>query len=75
MTPKEKADELIGKYIRTGHNIDYNIEIQYAKLNALICVDEIINALPESDSNYSDFQQKEDAIIYWNEVKQEIKSL
>jgi hypothetical protein len=66
MTPKEKAKELVEKYIPYAR--DWDIE-KYAILNAkqcaLIAVDEIINDLIHIEQDYS----------YWQEVKREIKLL
>jgi len=70
MTPKEKAIELISKYLRT-YPIYNNptVVISYthneAKQCALIAIDEIRDNLPL----ISDIQE------YWQEVKQEIEKL
>jgi hypothetical protein len=72
MTPKEKAKELINKYLKCKDvsNYYYVIPIQDdAKQCALIAVDEIIKAL-----------RKDLAIFelgkgFWQEVKQEIEKL
>ena len=71
MTPKEKAEELIEKYLK----LDIEIGGQYdgfltmkmydAKQCALIAVDEIIKE--SMDNEYSE--------RYWQEVKQEIEKL
>lgn len=64
MTPKEKAKELVDKYINDVYLFKFS-----AKKCALIAVDEILNAksfliaMPLSD------------VKYWNEVKQEIQNL
>ncbi len=63
MTPKEKANELFGKfYSKTGPFTE-------AKECALIAVDEILNALSYKVS--SNFEE----IKYFVEVKQEIEKL
>lgn len=69
MTPKEKAQELIKKYMSaTNETSDFKMELYYhiqtAKQCALIAVDEIlpINSNPQ-------------AIKFWQEVKQEINKL
>jgi hypothetical protein len=65
MTPKEKADELLHKMYVVDAYDDYDdisMEYRYAKLCALIAVDEIISIV----GRYSN---------YWKEVKQEIENL
>lgn len=70
MTPKEKALELVDKFLSCK---DYSnsycvIPIQDdAKQCALIAVDEILKAL-ESDWSFMEIRQE-----YWQEVKQEIE--
>ena len=75
MTPKEKALELVYKYLDKNNNIeDWKIEIgidwDLAKQCALITVDEIINYLLDSDWVLINNKAK-----YWEEVKQEINLL
>jgi hypothetical protein len=80
MTPKEKAEELFDKFT-------FNcMECDNAKISALIAVDEILNARP-LEPNYVDWDdcgaahqywyeaQKEEALQFWQEVKQEIEKL
>lgn len=62
MTPKEKAIELVDKYIQTNGNSFF------AKQCALIAVDEIINN--DGFTKFDDYLTK-----YWQEVKQEIEKL
>jgi len=63
MTPKEKAEELVGLYYEVdGDSIYDGITWGMAKECALICVDEI-----QKVTNYE--------INYWEEVKQEIEKL
>ena len=80
MTPKEKAIELIDKYIphtRVFHEVlgweDY---IDSAKQCALIAVDEIIETL-NKDIRDIDVVGNIllDLIEYWQEVKQEIEKI
>jgi hypothetical protein len=66
MTPKEKAQELVYKYINYTTDWDYLIK---AKKCALIAVDEIIKYSP----NKPDYEF--DPIEYFNKVKQEIENL
>ena len=72
MTPKEKAKELVDKFIE--HTMDWDILDGYvddmlrAKQCALIAVDEIIKyVLPR----YQDFT----FALYWEEVKKEIEKI
>lgn len=64
MNPKEKANDLVKKYWlknRTGQD-DFKTAIK----NALICVDEILNAVTTiADKKYE----------YYKEVKEEIENL
>jgi hypothetical protein len=86
MTPKEKAKELVDKYLNADFNCKdcdmpfcdmkcvrlHNYE---AKECALIAVDEIINTL-NYDIRDIDVRGNIllDLIDYWNKVKQEIKN-
>ena len=63
MTPKEKAIELVNKFLNEQNNSD---EISEAKQCALICVDEIL----EIKSVYHSIELDD----HWNEVKQEINN-
>ncbi len=68
MEPKEKAKELVERFIpynqeyQEGTDMQFSDDLEGAKQCALICVDEIIVANPERG-------------IYWNEVKQQINKL
>ena len=67
MTPKEKAQELVLKYLRIDNNTPEWFNKHIAKQCALIAVDEIIN-------EYFDkclFSKCD----YWQEVKKEIEKL
>ena len=84
MTPQEKATELLTKYRR--HLPVNTVTDLETKVCALIAVDEILNARP-LDPNYVDWDdcgathqywyeaQKEEALKFWQEVKQEIEKL
>ena len=69
MTPKQKADELVGKffaYVDDNHGGKEN-----AKQCALICVDEVekhIHILFDSIDYHANK-------IYWEDVKQEVEKL
>tara|TARA_R110000822_G_scaffold75692_1_gene182095 strand:+ start:1394 stop:1630 length:237 start_codon:yes stop_codon:yes gene_type:complete len=78
MTPKEKAKELVDRFI--PFSMDNHIEkyaIHSGKQCALIAVEEIINSSPslpmyDGGSFVCDI---EESTIYWQEVKQEIEKL
>lgn len=62
MTQKEKAEELIGKFINfTGETHPYS----NAKQCALICVDEIIN-----NGQHGAIEK-----LYWRDVREELNLL
>ena len=63
MTPKEKAKELVDKYI------NFNLGKDGTLTCALIAVDEIIN------ERYHPFIMTDSRYNYWQEVKQEINNL
>ena len=75
MTPKEKAEELIGKYNLLVHiefgGMDKNLAIQCA----LIAVDEIINSSPSLPiiSDVGSFVNDiEESTEFWQEVREEL---
>jgi len=68
LSPKEKAKELVDRFL----NMEFGIFKEYlpnhiiiAKQSALICVDEILDAVEDVYKLYD----------FWYEVKQEIKKL
>jgi hypothetical protein len=73
MTPKEKAEELVDKFMDYSEhrfNINNDLSPVYtAKQCALISVDEVIEALHEHH------WQNRLIINYWEEVKHEIEKL
>jgi hypothetical protein len=76
MTPKEKAQELVDKYIQYSQlEIGYQgitSRIHSAKKCAIIAVDEIIKLLVDlSDGNFTYVND----VIYYQEVKHEIGKL
>jgi len=86
MTPKEKAEELVLKYLRIDNNTKEWFNSHIAKQCALIAVDEILRSEPRSPSNvdwddvggthqYYYEAQREEADKYWQEVKNEIINL
>jgi len=73
MTPKEKAEELVLKYLKIKRHKMFNgfWHKMISKQCALIAVDEVISAdwyIPTAE----DYKKW---ISYWNEVKQEIGKL
>ena len=74
MTAKEKAKELVDKFTLEVLKIDYNISgfviPKLAKENALICVDEFIDAL-----SFNSSPTAEGLTEFYEEVKEEINKL
>jgi ribosomal protein S17E len=75
MTPKEKANELCGKYYS---RIEHTLSEEYSpherfivKQCALIAVDEILNEFPQGFKGNFEERRKQ----YWVEVKREIENL
>lgn len=62
MTPKEKAVELVNKYLQV-----YDGRVPQAKKCALICIDEILE--------FGNQQGIREPMMYWEKVKQEINKL
>ena len=70
MTPKEKAKELVYKCDET---LEFSTPQRFARKCALIAVDEI---LKYQDSLVGMLDTNDDrSIMFWEEVKQEIKKL
>jgi hypothetical protein len=61
MTPKDKAIELVDKYL----DLDFDIYFENAKESALLAVNEILS----NDNLYTEL------FIYYSEVKREIEKL
>jgi hypothetical protein len=73
MTPKEKANELVDKYVSLTDGWVYGISSwEYKKKCALVAVDEIRNILsmPNIPKYYPIVTDE-----YWEQVKQEIEKL
>lgn len=84
MTPKEKAKELVNKFLK--HNTvwiddeNYYYSEKKSKQCALIAVDDIIRVCPYFDSKIRETDDQLSAfdfqfVSYWQEVKQEIERL
>lgn len=67
MTPKEKAEELIDKFMPHSSGNSNNNE---AKECALIAVDEIIDAI-----DWHEYEVPNDQLKFWFEVIKEIEKL
>lgn len=76
MTPKEKAEQLIGKYFDTFVNDEEEYYSgtawRLSKKCALIAVDEIMKAIPDASDDDSPYNHE---LVYWQDVKQEIEKL
>ena len=68
MNAKEKANELVFKYVDTIPFLDYDV-FATAKQCALVCVDEMKLILPFGEV------YTEKMLYYFEQVKQEIKKL
>jgi hypothetical protein len=71
MTPKEKAEELVLKYLRIDNNTKEWFNKHIAKQCALIAVDEILNNNNKIPGNVDGLHTIENT-SYWQQVKQEI---
>jgi len=79
MTPKEKAKELVKKYIYYVEAITSNGQIENAKKCALIAVDEILDLKllffqPQIDKS-NKIKTNNSQVEYWVQVKKEIEIL
>lgn len=75
MTPKEKAEELVGKFRDTIISfLSDNMKQENAKKCAIISVDQIILEQCKG-SELKDPRYQDERLRYWKEVKQEIEKL
>mgnify|MGYP003668973399 CR=1 FL=1 len=73
MKAKEKAKELVDRFLNIEGADDCGNSYSYVAIQcALICVDEILQTIPEEVMSYKPFMMNTD---YWSEVKQEINKL
>jgi hypothetical protein len=79
MKPKDKAEELVLKYLRVDNNTREWFNTYIAKQCALIAVDELINTEYQTVSKLLDIIKKNKIRLvislnkdYWQEVKNEI---
>jgi hypothetical protein len=77
MTPKEKADYLVEEFLYIENEYKEHLDFKQAKECALIAVNEIIKSSPARSpgTDSSDFMPHFKAVIFWEEVKQEILKL
>lgn len=84
MTPKEKAKELVDKYLPFGASYDYDViddktimtyDLGTSKQCALIAVDEIIEQYEFDVASDILNQRYMDKLNYWDAVKEELKKL
>jgi hypothetical protein len=85
LTPKEKAKELIDRYLDIENYNNLNLDlfcdecgmsVESSKYCALIAVDEIIDQWQYIDTYISDLGGKLNLnLYYWQQVKQEINNL
>jgi hypothetical protein len=69
MTPKEKAEELVLKYLKIDNNTKEWFNTHLAKQCSLIAVDELIK-------EQTMWQNGEvNPVLYWQEVKNELNKL
>ena len=69
MTPQEKAKQLIHDFIELNGNSFFAIS------NSLKCVDEVLNSIPSRGYWHTYSDEIPSAIIYWEEVKQELEKI
>ena len=76
MTPKEKAEELLLKFLKVDNNTKEWFNKYMAKQCALIAVDEIIKSRPSLPELLNGGYLSEEILLSnWLEVKQEIEKL
>lgn len=69
MTAKEKANELLNKYVSIDNDIFCSVNYPYSKQCAIIAVDEIIDELKRDP--YTNYER----IVFWKAVKTELNKL
>lgn len=70
MKAKQKANELVDKYLEYVEAYSSEGQLENAKICALIAVNEIINSNPHSNPFNTNV---ESTMQYWLDVKREIK--
>jgi hypothetical protein len=74
MTPKEKAEELVDKFVKYTP-ADSEFEYPYAKQCALIAVNQLVDEIISFDSQMSEAKLFDKDLKYWLEVLKEIMNL
>ena len=74
MTPKEKAEELVLRYLKIDYDTKEWFNSYIAKQYALIAVDEIIDILEINGFTLQEYHDK-GTLEYWIHVKDELKNL
>jgi len=72
MKPKEKAEELVLKFLRIENNTPEWFNTHIAKQCALIVVDEVLECYPAKCPKESYEMEQH---IYWQQIKTEINNL
>jgi hypothetical protein len=75
MKPKEKAEQLVDKYLEvlpSRNSIMYIADVETAQKCAIIAVDELIECSISYDNYNATWASQEN---YWKEVKNEIEKL
>jgi hypothetical protein len=74
MTPKEKAEELVDKFVAYTP-ADSEFEYPYAKQCALIAVNQLVDEIISFDSQMSEAKLFDKDLKYWLDVLNEIMNL
>jgi hypothetical protein len=67
MTPLEKVDELIGQFCT--YEMENDNDFEYAVLNSITCVNNIIKTVQTLDDSY----WQKDTLEFWTQVKLELE--
>jgi hypothetical protein len=70
MTPKEKADDLLGKFFRLDNSDE---DFEYSLDDAKFCVNQIIEEIIQIDSQLNESALLNKNLRYWLDVKKEIE--
>ena len=71
MTPKEKAEYLVDKYLNEMPKyLQGNLGRKTSKQCALICVEQVINTY-----DLEGYEEEDSKMEYWQQVKQEVSLL
>ena len=70
MTPKEKAKELVDKFVSLDHDVFCSVNYPYSKQCALIAVKEIKEAI-----DWHEYEYPNETFDYWEQVEKEIQNL